>query len=280
MIDHEAGQAPWPAPPIANVAIIGVGLIGGSFALALRAAGFEGRILGVSRPATLAKALERGVIHQGGTLAEIVPQADVVFLAQPIGAILETIDQLAPLLKPGALVTDAGSTKRLIVERAAHLPRFVGGHPMAGKESQGVESADAQLFAGRSWILTGDPGPEFVHWLERIGARIVHLSPEEHDAQVALSSHLPQLLSTALASLLQGRVGTSTAGPGLESMTRLALSSHHLWRDILATNQPAIAAALAEFAGTLDEVRDELRRGELESRFVKAHKLASAIRQK
>ena len=267
-----------PAPP--TIAVVGVGLIGGSFALALRAAGYKGRILGVSRPATLTKAIERGVIHQGGTLAEIVPQADLVFLAQPIGAILETIDQLAPLLKPGTLVTDAGSTKKLIVERAAHLPRFVGGHPLAGKESQGVESADAQLFAGRPWILTSDPGPEFVQWLERIGARIVYLSPAEHDAQVALSSHLPQLLSTALASLLQGRVGTSTAGPGLESMTRLALSSHHLWRDILATNQSAIAAALAEFAATLDEVRAELQRGELESRFVKARELASAIRQK
>ena len=276
MTDHEVGRAPWPA----QIAIVGVGLIGGSFALALRAAGYKGPILGVSRPATLTKAIERGVIDQGGTLADIVPQADLVFLSQPIGAILETIDQLAPLLKPGTLVTDAGSTKKLIVERAAQLPRFVGGHPLAGKESQGVESADAQLFAGRPWILTSDPGPEFVQWLQLIGARIVYLSPDEHDAQVALSSHLPQLLSTALASMLDGRVTTSTAGPGLESMTRLALSSHHLWRDILATNQSAIAAALAEFAATLDEVRAELQRGELESRFVKARELASAIRQK
>ena len=267
-----------PAPP--TVAIIGVGLIGGSFALALRAAGFEGRILGVSRPPTLAKAIQMGIIDQGGTLAEIVPQADLVFLAQPIGAILDMIDQLPPLLKAGALVTDAGSTKKLIVERAAHLPRFVGGHPMAGKESQGVESADAQLFAGRPWILTSDPGPEFVQWLERIGARVVRLSPEEHDAQVALSSHLPQLLSTALASMLAGHVTTSTAGPGLESMTRLALSSHHLWRDILATNRPLIADALAGFAATLDQVRAELERGDLEARFVKARELALLIRQK
>lgn len=265
---------------IESVAIVGVGLIGGSFGLALRAAGFTGRLLGVSRPATLEKALAAGAIDEGGTLEEMVPRADVVFLSQPIAAILETIDRLGPLLKAGALVTDAGSTKRLIGERAAGLPRFVGGHPMAGKESQGVESAEAGLFAGRSWILTGDPGPEFVGWLERIGARVVRLTAEEHDAQVALSSHLPQLLSTALASMLEGRVTTSVAGPGLESMTRLALSSHDLWRDILATNRPAIAGALADFAATLDAVRDELERGDLESRFVKARRMGLSIRQK
>lgn len=263
-----------------SVAIVGVGLIGGSFGLALRAAGFTGRLLGVSRPATLAKAIGVGAIDEGGTLAQMVPQADVVFLSQPIGAMLETIDALGPLLKPGALVTDAGSTKRVIVERAAELPRFVGGHPMAGKESQGVESAEAGLFRGRSWILTSDPGVEFTGWLEQIGARLVHLSPEEHDAQVALSSHLPQLLSTALASMLTGRVTTSTAGPGLESMTRLAMSSHELWRDILATNRQEIAEALRQFADTLGEVRGELERGSLDGRFVKASEFARSIRQK
>ncbi|MBY0505735.1 MAG: prephenate dehydrogenase/arogenate dehydrogenase family protein [Bryobacteraceae bacterium] len=262
------------------IAIAGVGLIGGSFGLAMRAAGFTGRLLGVSRPATLEKAIARGAIDAGGTLAEMIPQADVVFLAQPISVILETIGQLGPLLKPGALVTDAGSTKRLIVERAAGLPRFVGGHPMAGKEQQGVESAEEGLFRGRPWILTGDPGAEFTGWLEKIGARIVRLTPEEHDAQVALSSHLPQLLSTALASQLTGQVGTGTAGPGLESMTRLALSSHDLWRDILATNRPAIAAALGQFATVLDEVRGELEHGGLDTRFVKAREFARSIRPK
>jgi prephenate dehydrogenase len=263
-----------------TIAIVGVGLIGGSFGLALKAAGFTGRILGVSRPETLAKAIKAGAIDEGGTLAEIVPQADVVFLSQPISAILDTIDQLQPHLKPNALVTDAGSTKQIIVRRAAQLGNFVGGHPMAGKESQGVESADARLFQGRPWILTGDPGADFVQWLERIGARTVRLTPEEHDQQVALSSHLPQLLSTALASMLDGRVTTSTAGPGLESMTRLALSSHALWKDILATNQPAIAQALTDFAETLENVRRDLELGELESTFVKGRKLGLAIREK
>ena len=263
-----------------SVAIVGVGLIGGSFGLALRAAGFTGRLLGVSRPETLAKAIARDVIDEGGTLAEVIPQADVVFLSQPIGAMLETIDAIGPMLKPGTLVTDAGSTKRVIVERASALSRFVGGHPMAGKESQGVESAEAALFADRPWILTGDPGAEFTGWLERIGARVVRLTPEEHDAQVALSSHLPQLLSTALASMLTGKVTTSTAGPGLQSMTRLALSSHELWRDILATNHLAIADALREFAGTLDQVQAELERGELEARFAEARAFGLSIRQK
>ena len=263
-----------------NVAIVGVGLIGGSFGLALKAAGFTGRILGVSRPETLSKALQAGAIDEGGTLEEIIPRADLVFLSQPISAILETIGRLPPLLRPDALVTDAGSTKQIIIERAKLLANFVGGHPMAGKESQGVESADAQLFRDRPWILTSDPPLEFATWIERMGARIVRLSAAEHDHQVALSSHLPQLLSTALASMLDGRVTTSTAGPGLESMTRLALSSHALWKDILATNQPAIAQALAEFAGTLAEVRTQLGSGELESTFVKGRHLGLSIRAK
>lgn len=263
-----------------TVAIVGVGLIGGSFGLALREAGFTGRLLGVSRPATLAKANERGAIDAGGPLEEIVPQADLVFLSQPISIILETIDRLGPLLRPGALVTDAGSTKRMIEERAAALPRFVGGHPMAGKESQGIEAAEASLFRGRPWILTGDPGPEFLGWIERIGARLVRLTAAEHDAQVALSSHLPQLTSTALASMLDGRVSSETSGPGLESMTRLALSSHDLWRDILATNRPAIAAALADLGQTLTEVSRELANDDLAHRFAQARHLAQAIRQK
>ncbi|HSV13378.1 MAG TPA: prephenate dehydrogenase/arogenate dehydrogenase family protein, partial [Tepidisphaeraceae bacterium] len=133
-----------------TVAIAGVGLIGGSFALALRKAGFQGTIIGVSSPATVQKALSLGVIDEAMPLAEAVSAADLVYLAQPISQILETLD----VLDTDALVTDAGSTKAVICDRARRLKRFVGGHPMAGKESRGVEHADADLFRGRPYVLT------------------------------------------------------------------------------------------------------------------------------
>jgi len=187
---------------VKTVAIVGVGLIGGSFALALRKAGFQGRIIGVSSPATIDKAFSRGAIDEALPLAEAAAAADLVYLSQPISRIIETLK----VLDTDALVTDAGSTKAVICETARELKRgrFVGGHPMAGKESRGVEQADADLFRGRPYVLTSRE-PELENWIDRIGARLVLLEPAEHDRQVAFVSHLPQLLSTALASVLAGK---------------------------------------------------------------------------
>src|SRR3954453_14317993 len=139
------------------VAIAGVGLIGGSFGLALRRGGFTGSIIGVSSPRTIEAACERGAIDRGVTLEEAAESADLLLLAQPISVILETIDRLAPIARPECLITDAGSTKAEIVSRAASLPNFIGAHPMAGKETSGIESADASLFIGRPWILATGP---------------------------------------------------------------------------------------------------------------------------
>lgn len=256
-----------------TVAIVGVGLIGGSFALALRKAGFTGKIIGVSSAATIEKALAGGVIDQGASLAQASAAADLIYLSQPISQILATLS----VLETNALITDAGSTKAAICEQASKLKtgRFVGGHPMAGKESRGVEHADADLFRGRPYVLTA-PEPQLVEWVERIGARLVILDPARHDQQVAFVSHLPQLLSTALAAVLSGR--EEVAGPAAADLTRLALSPYDIWRDIFATNAEPIDAALSAFIGRLETLRRDLRGPAMERIFAEAAASARALR--
>ena len=259
-----------------TVGIIGVGLIGGSFALALRKAGFSGKIIGVSSPATIAKAVKAGVIDEGMPLAHASAASDLVYLSQPIQQILETLD----VLQTDALITDAGSTKAAICERAKKFKRgrFVGGHPMAGKERRGVEEADADLFRGRPYILT-EREPELASWIERIGARLVILKPEEHDRLVALVSHLPQLVSTALASSIGDDPGAAmVAGPAAVDLTRLALSPYEIWRDIFVTNANSIDAALTGFIGKLEGLRAKLRSPEMERAFTKAESAARKLR--
>ncbi|HEY4089044.1 MAG TPA: prephenate dehydrogenase/arogenate dehydrogenase family protein [Bryobacteraceae bacterium] len=262
-----------------NVAIVGVGLIGASFGLALRKAGFTGAIVGVSSPRSIEAAVKRGAIDSGAALEQAAAEADLIFLSQPISGILETLKHLDPLVKPGALVSDAGSTKAAICETAAvHLrrARFVGGHPMAGKEQRGAEAADADLFRGRPWILTNSTATEFQAWLEKIGAQIRILDASTHDRLVAWSSHLPQLASTALAAAIQTQQpeATAVAGPGLTDMTRLALSSYDLWRDILDTNQTEVAAALDAYIAKLQTLR-----GHFEQEFSSGAQLARALRK-
>ena len=146
-----------------HVAIVGTGLIGASFGLALREAGFDGSIVGVSSPRAIADAVAAGAIDRGAPLADAVAEADLVFLSQAIGRILDTICHLDPLLQQGALVTDAGSTKCEIVDLARQVitrGQFLGGHPMAGKEKRGAAAAEAGLFRGRTWVLTPDDPAE------------------------------------------------------------------------------------------------------------------------
>src|SRR5437868_6705522 len=146
-----------PTESFHTVAIVGVGLIGGSFGLALRKFGFRGEILGVTSERTIAEAVERGAIDRGLSLGEAAGQADLIYLAQPIGRIMDTLRRLDPLVKEGALITDAGSTKSAIVSLARqviHRCLFLGGHPMAGKEKRGVAEADPDIFQGRTWVLT------------------------------------------------------------------------------------------------------------------------------
>lgn len=277
-----------------TVAIVGVGLIGGSFGLALKQAGFAGKIVGVSAPGTLERALERGAIDEGLPLEQALRRADLVYLSQPIGRILETLASLEPWLRPGSLVTDAGSTKGQIVEqgrRSIRRSQFLGGHPLAGKEKRGVQEADADLFQGRTYVLTpGDPSEletaparEFIHWAKAIGAVPLSLSPEEHDRIVALTSHLPQLLATALASTLAGRLGPAehlqVAGPGLRDTIRLAGSPYEIWGDILRTNAGEIEAALAAYIGKLEDLRSHLSSERMGQEFHQANEFANRLKQ-
>ena len=258
-----------------------MGLIGGSFALALRATGFAGRIIGVSSPEALRVAIEHGVIDEALPLAEAAAIADLIYLARPIEGILSVLDELDRYVRPGTLITDAGSTKAAICTRAAekiHRGRFVGGHPMAGKEARGAAEAEASLFRGRPYILTS-PCAELEQIAGSFGARIVILEAEEHDRLVALTSHLPQLISTALAAA----IGTEpeaprVAGPAAMDLTRLALSPYEIWRDIFATNAPNIDAALGVFIAKLEGLRDELRSPRIEREFENAAALARRLR--
>ncbi len=277
-----------------TVAIVGTGLIGSSFGLALKAAGFEGRIIGVSSAPAVKDALERGAIDDALPLVQAVARADLVFLSQTINRILETLRVIGPCLRPETLVTDAGSTKVRIVEtarRAIRGAQFVGGHPMAGKEKRGAAEADAALFAGRTWILTPSAAAdldtpiarELLFWIGKTGAIPLVLTPEDHDRVVALTSHLPQLLSTALASTLASRLTNpdylKAAGPGLIDMTRLASSSYDLWRDILETNRPPIDSALAAAIEELQRLRAGLTSAEMRRAFETAADFAVRLRK-
>ncbi len=276
-----------------KVAIVGTGLIGASFGLALRKAGFHGEIIGVSSERAIADAVTAGAIDRGATLAEAAGAADLIFLSQTIGRIVNTLRHLDPLVKAGALVTDAGSTKCEIVDAAMqHLTRceFLGGHPMAGKERRGAAEASATLFEGQTWVLTPvessaletSAAREFRGWLTRIGARVAVLACEAHDGIVALTSHLPQLASTALAATLDTRLRegqAEVAGSGLKDMTRLALSSYDLWRDILATNAERIDTALAAYIQELEHIRENLRTRELQEEFTRAAEFAKQVRR-
>ena len=277
-----------------SVAIVGVGLIGGSFGLALRAAGFEGRIVGVSSERTIEQAITLGAIDRGVTLEIAAAEYDLIYLAQPISAIERTLQLLGPIATSACLITDAGSTKVKIVQTAritVRTSQFLGGHPMAGKESRGVASASADLFRGRPYVLTPSHVDDlrtplasgFIKWLERCGAHIVTVSPELHDRAVAFTSHLPQMASTALtvslANALQNEDHLRMAGPGLSDMSRLALSSYEIWRDIIATNTENIEHALNVYIDKLTDLRDNLQTQRLGDVFAKATEIATLIRR-
>ena len=266
-----------------TVAIAGVGLIGASFGLALRNAGFQGTILGVSSQRSVDQALERGAIDRGASLEEAAATADLIFLSQPIYGIVETLGKLDPMVRRDALVTDAGSTKTVIAEAARRsLTRcaFLGGHPMAGKELRGAAAADGDLFRGRPWILTEEldhPVARVLRqWIGLFGAREIILDPETHDRLVAWGSHLPQVASTALAAVVgdQSPGSAQIAGPGLMDMTRLAMSSFDLWGDILDTNSVAVGEALDAYIARLQAIR-----ADFSGQFAKGADFAKGLRK-
>lgn len=280
-----------------QVTIIGTGLIGGSLGLALKRARFRGTIVGCDRPEILKAARKRGAIDRGvSDPLAAVRGADLVVLATPIAAIIDLVDRLGPALPRHVFVTDVGSTKQEIVARARAVfgrdtaRRFLGGHPMAGKEHGGIAHADAALFRDALWFLTPDPdqdldsgaAAELAALLAAMDARVSTITPERHDRLVAWSSHLPQLLSTALASALADAGEQFAAdfaddldprdagGRALGEMTRLASSPYAMWRDIALTNTANIEAALSRLEQKLAHIRENLRTRGLEAEFARA----------
>jgi len=276
-----------------QITILGTGLIGGSFALAVRKHGFRGRIIGCDRKEVLAKAKRRGALDGGFSDPVAACQgSDLILLATPVGGIIELLSKIAPQVPPNALVTDVGSTKAEIVrgasqafgKEAAH--RFLAGHPMAGKENSGIEYADPELFRGAVWFLTpaGQQNLKekkfalLAALIRSVGARISVLDPSQHDDLCAWISHVPQMIATALAATLVEEFGENaplleTGGRALREMTRIAASPYSMWRDIALTNQTPIAAALVKLEQELAHIRENLGTRELEAEFERAHQL-------
>ena len=278
-----------------RIAILGTGLIGGSFGLAVRRAQPGARVLGWDRPEVLKQAAARGAIEMGiSELRDAVAGADLVCLALPIGATLEVLPAVAKHASPGALVTDACSVKVPIVRAAAeHFrgeARFLGGHPLAGREAGGVANADAELFQGARYALIGEKGDSdarvlrFVELLATIGAEPMWLDAEAHDRAVAFISHLPQLAAVAMAGVLRdatddSRLPLILAGSGARDSLRLAGSPYALWRDICLANRENISAALDRLSQALDQLRMQLASRELEAEFDAANEVYNILRE-
>ena len=279
--------------PIRQITIIGTGLIGGSFALALRKRGFAGLIMGCDRDSALKRAKMRGVIDKGFVEpADAVRGSQLVVLATPVLAIVDLIGRLGPALPATTLLTDVGSTKAAVVEQALHVfgknagKRFLAGHPMAGKEHSGVDYADADLFQNAVWFLTPLPGQnlneglfaEFAGWIDQIGARLALLPPEDHDRLCAWISHLPQMISTALAAALVEEFGEEApllpaGGRALREMTRISASPYSMWRDIAISNRENLKDALLKVEQRLAHIRENLATRALAEEFEQAHGL-------
>ena len=279
-----------------KLAVFGVGLIGGSFALALRRAGAVAQVVGVGRSqANLARAVELGVIDEiAADAAHALVDADLVLVAVPVQQTERVLQQIANHLEPGAAVTDGGSTKRDVIAAAwvalgPRLAQFVPAHPIAGAELSGVEAATAELYRGRTVVIT--PIPEALAevrarvaqaWLA-CGARLVEMAPERHDAVLAAVSHLPHALAFALVDMIAARADAgelfSFAGAGFRDFTRIASSSPEMWRDICLANRDLVLAEVSAYRDQLTVLEQYLQRGdgpELERMFEAARTARNA----
>ena len=279
--------------PIRQITIIGTGLIGGSFALALRRRRFTGKIVGCDRQSALKRAKMCGVIDVGfPEPADAVRGSQWVLLATPVLAIIDLIGRLGPALPANTLLTDVGSTKEAVARQAMQVfgknarHRFLAGHPMAGKENSGVDFADADLFQNAVWFLTPLPAQnlneglfaEFVGWIDQIGARVAMMPPQDHDRLCAWISHLPQMISTALAAALVEEFGEEApllpaGGRALREMTRISASPYSMWRDIAISNKKNIEDALFKVEQRLAHIRENLSTRQLAAEFEQAHGL-------
>ena len=277
-----------------RIAILGTGLIGGSMALALRRHSSKSHLVGWDRPEVLTDALERGAVDEVQTdLAAALRGANLVYIALPIGRTLDLLPEIARLAEPHALVSDACSTKGAVCAAAGQhfrgVARFLGGHPMAGKETGGIKNADADLFRGAKYVLVAEAAEpdervkKFAALVEAVGAQPVWLDAKTHDWAVAIISQLPQLAAVALAGVVHDETDETglplaLAGPGLRDTLRLAGSPYELWRDIALTNRENLARALDRLAQAVDHLRGILASRELKDEFEAANHIYQILR--
>ena len=265
-----------------QLGVIGCGLMGGSFALALKRAGLVKRVIGYSKsPSTTERAKKLGVIDVAAESALLaVSGSDIVLIAVPVAATETTFKAIRHLVEPGVLFMDVGSTKRDVVDAARRVLReriasFVPAHPIAGKEVSGINHADAALYSGRQVIITplAQTSPELVQkatdvW-SAVGAQVLKMSPENHDAAFAAVSHLPHLLAFAYFNAVvgqpAGRDFLSLAGPGFRDFTRIAASDPSVWRDILMSNREEILKQAQRFRHALDAMELVIKSGNPEA---------------
>ncbi|HTJ29324.1 MAG TPA: prephenate dehydrogenase/arogenate dehydrogenase family protein [Acidobacteriaceae bacterium] len=281
---------------IDRILILGTGLLGASTGLSLREAGFNGTITGWDKDPRQAEAAHN--LHAIHAIADTVETAlaearvaQLIVIATPVYAILDWMEQLAPMLGEEQLVTDVGSTKSLIATAAERLfnqpgcAAFLPGHPMAGKEFSGAAHAEATLFRNAVWLFTplsaelpaAPLAAEWRAWVEAFGCRTLEVEAGRHDELVAWVSHLPQFLSTALTALLESEIGdapelTAIGGRALREMTRLGASPYSMWRDIAHTNTEAITASIHALEQRLAHLRENLRTPELRDEFELANR--------
>ncbi|MGH9727096.1 MAG: prephenate dehydrogenase [Candidatus Acidiferrales bacterium] len=282
--------------PFSRIAIIGAGLIGASFGLAAKSAYPGVSIVVFDKPEILQRINERKFAWNiAENVAAAVHRAELVYLAPPIGAAIELLPAIAAACDAETLVTDAGSTKAAICRIAESEfrlgARFLGGHPIAGKEISGIDNADATLFRGTRYVVVGNERESdervlrFVELVRAIGAEPVWCDADTHDWAIAIVSQMPQLIAVALARVIADETDetglpVSMAGSGLQDLLRIAGSPYHVWRDICLTNTDNIARSLDRAVQAIDFLRTHLTGRELEQEFLAANELYKSLNNK
>lgn len=278
---HRMSEPPFQAPLENTVVIVGVGLIGGSLAAALRHRRVAQHVIGVGRDAVrLERARTAGLIDEVSTdITKAAARADVIVFCTPVDRVADGVRQAAGSVRPDTLMTDAGSVKQPICDAVADITNFIGSHPIAGSHRQGFEAADPQLYEGRLCVLTprASSSDSMVTRLDRlwkgVGMRTVRMSPSEHDQALAMTSHLPHLVAAALAQTLSIENRPLT-GTGFRDTTRIAAGDPQLWTGILMQNAQHVAAGIeavqqqlrkyqtALLEGNADQIQNLLRDGQ------------------
>ena len=290
MAVSQTGASGAPEPPFRTVAVVGVGLIGGSVGLAVRATWPGVRVIGVDARDVLVGAIALGAVTDVATDVAAAAAADLVVLCAPVAVNVATLTALSARLRPDAVITDVGSTKRDIVAaaEALGLERFVGGHPLAGAATSGTASARQHLFRGRPWILTptARSAPSAVDRVRALalalGAQPTVLDADAHDRLMAYVSHLPQVVASTLLQTIGatvGEAGLALSGAGLADTTRLAASPGGLWAGILGANADHVGEAIGALQAALDGIRGGLRdAASVESTFASAARWRRAVK--